>query len=128
MSLNLKFSVTSHPTIIVLTDNEKLGRAVCANLPPHYQTSLWITSTPAPTLDVTAMSISLIVVALGSSVSEPVVLLGQAALGPFISHAPILIISDRPFRADTREQIHHLDFPFTSAMLSRSVNEILAQT
>jgi len=67
----------------------------------------------------------LIVVAMSSPTSEPVVALSRASLTGQIGQVPLLIISDRPFQSDLDDQIIHLDFPFDIDRLHDKVEEIL---
>lgn len=68
----------------------------------------------------------LIVVAISSAHSEPLVALFHAALIGQIGRVPLLIISDRKFEPCLEGQIFHLDFPFESAALRRTVQSLLA--
>ena len=67
----------------------------------------------------------LIVVAMSSSTSEPIVALARASLAGRIGQIPLLIISDRPFHSDPDDQIIHLDFPFDIDGLHAKVKGIL---
>jgi DNA-binding response OmpR family regulator len=67
----------------------------------------------------------LIVVAMSSPSSEPVVALARASLTRQIGRVPLLIISDRPFLSDPDAQIIHLDFPFEIDRLHNKVKAIL---
>jgi hypothetical protein len=67
----------------------------------------------------------LIVVAMSSPTSEPVVALARASLAGRIGRVPLLIISDRPFQSEPDDQITHLDFPFDIDRLHDKVKEIL---
>ena len=67
----------------------------------------------------------LIVVALSSPSSEPVVMLSRNALTGYIGRVPTLIISDRPFNVDPQDQIFYLNFPFDIDQLADKVKEIL---
>jgi len=67
----------------------------------------------------------LIVVAMSSPTSEPVVALARASLAGQIGQVPLLIISDRPFHSDPNDRIIHLDFPFDIDGLCDKVKEVL---
>jgi hypothetical protein len=67
----------------------------------------------------------LIVVAMSSSTSEPIVALARASLAGRIGQVPLLIISDRPFHSEPDDQIAHLDFPFDIDGLYDKVKDIL---
>jgi len=68
---------------------------------------------------------NLIVVASGSSTSEPVVSLFNASLTKQIGQIPLLIISDRQFDANESGQIFHLDFPFNATELRKKVKQLV---
>ncbi len=55
----------------------------------------------------------LIVVALSSTASEPIVALAQAQAICHVGQVPVLIISDRQFDSDPDTRIAFLDFPFS---------------
>ena len=69
---------------------------------------------------------NLIVVASGSSTSEPLVTLFKASLTKQIGQIPLLIISDRQFDAHNPGQIFHLDFPFNAGDLRLKVKQLLS--
>jgi len=71
---------------------------------------------------------TLLIMALSSPNSEPVVALGQAALGGLLGHIPLLIISDRPFKAAPTNLIYHLEFPFNAEKLHHTVQTLLITT
>ena len=70
----------------------------------------------------------LIVVAMSSPVSEPVVALARASLSDYIGRVPILIISDRPVNPAPDAYIAHLDYPFNASGLHNKIKEILRNT
>lgn len=67
----------------------------------------------------------LIVVAVSSPSTEPVVTLVQSSLVDRIGQIPLLIISDRPFDAVPEAKISHLRFPFEPARLRDTIRGIL---
>ena len=110
--------------ILILCDNHKLAKALELNLQDHWPVSQWaLQASPQSTYP--ADSFSLIILALSSPASEPVVALTRAALVQLVGLIPLLVISDRPFRASPEARITHLDFPFGSEALYNKVQEIL---
>jgi hypothetical protein len=112
--------------IVVLSDNKGLSKAVEINLTSRLKVEVINVSRPASGLqDPSCEDCDLIIVALSSPCSEPVVALARASLAGTIGHVPLLIISDRPFQPDPADQIAHLDFPFDIETLQLRVSEIL---
>lgn len=115
--------------VVVLSDNEGLSRAIELALNKRLKVAKIIQSSPRrpedlrPEMD----DFDLIIVAMSSPNSEPVVALAKAALARQIGRVPILIISDKPFYPDPEDRIAHLDFPFTPDRLCRKVEEILQE-
>ena len=68
---------------------------------------------------------NLIVVASGSSTSEPLVTLFNASLTKQIGQIPLLIISDRQFDPNDAGRIFHLDFPFNAGDLRFKIKQLL---
>ena len=127
--------------VLVLTDSELLFFIIKANLQQvHLRIKLHNSVSVAPSLETNTnllqtvshnqidifSAVDLIIVAHSAYCSEPVVTLAQARLTDQIGRVPILIISDRPFEAKPVEQIYHLDFPFDSVKLRRTVESLLA--
>ena len=67
----------------------------------------------------------LVVLALSYSDSEPVVILDQAGLTGIVGVVPLLIISDRPFRAGLERRIFHIPFPFRAHTFRQVVDTVL---
>ncbi len=113
--------------ILVLSDNEGLSRAIELNLNGHLE--LEIVRLTASSLERQANqendNLALIILAVSSLASEPVVALSRASLADRIGQVPLLIISDRPFDSDPADRIAHLDFPFKVEDLHDKVDEIL---
>jgi hypothetical protein len=82
--------------IVIVSDDERLGRAIELNL-----------------------------LALSSCRSNPVVALAQASLPHLVGQVPILIISEHPFRSDLAYRIHHLSFPFDLDRFCERVRALL---
>ena len=114
--------------VLILSDNNGLSRAIELNLNRRLgveivtiaPSSLEQRGSPADNGD-----FDLIVVAMSSPTSEPIVALAKASLTGRIGQVPLLIISDRPFRSDPQAQITHLDFPFDIDKLHHKVRELL---
>lgn len=113
--------------VLVLSDNSGLARVVEVNLSNQLNMQV-IRSTSSTwrcdkTVDID--NFDLLVLAISSSVNEPVVALARASLTETIGRIPLLIISDRPFESEPEDQIEHLDFPFDVNTLRQKVDEIL---
>ena len=113
--------------VLVLSDNEGLTRAIELNLTSHLPveiTKLEMESRAQP-CDYADTEFDLMVVALSSPRSEPIVVLAKASLAGQIGRVPLLIISERPFHPDPSGRIVHLNFPFDVRGLYCKVQEIL---
>jgi hypothetical protein len=120
--------------VLVLSDNDGLSRAIELNLEhSDLQVVKFALSSPRQRCPEERRAGSqnevsdfdLIVVAMSSPTSEPVVALYRASLTGRIGQVPLLIISDRPFHSDPDDRIIHLDFPFDIDGLHDKVEEIL---
>jgi hypothetical protein len=129
--------------VLVLSDNDGLSRAIKLNLERSDLEVVKLALNPpgqrCPELrpesnrrafkgrrnQAETGDFDLIVVAMSSSTSEPIVALARASLAGRIGQVPLLIISDRPFHSDPDEQIIHLDFPFDIDGLHDKVKDIL---
>ena len=116
-------------SILVLSDNDLLARAIELNLAKTWTVRVLLL-TPESAVRRGSRAggdrhADLIVVAMRSPASEPVVALSRASLCGRIGQVPILIISDRPFDSHSDDQIIHLDFPFDINRLRGKVAEIL---
>lgn len=121
--------------VLVLSDNDGLSRAIELNL-KHSQLEIIKLALSPPgqrsepvegqrECQAEVGHFDLIVVAMSSPTSEPVVALARTSLIRQIGQVPLLIISDRPFQSDPDDQIIHLDFPFDIDRLHDKVEEIL---
>jgi hypothetical protein len=122
--------MTAHSTmkqIVVVSDSIGLSRAIEVNLKGLKVEVLKITCSPegGGAKGQVVHRCDLIIVALSSPASEPVVVLARASLAGQVGQVPLLIISDRPFECDPRDQIVHLDFPFDIDQLYGTVSAIL---
>lgn len=114
--------------VLILSDNEGLSRAIALNLRSCLEVKIarWEPESPQswrrrPEDD----SFDLMIVAVSSHTSEPVVTLARASLAGSIGQIPLLIISDRPFDSAPDDRITHLDFPFDIERLCLTVREML---
>jgi hypothetical protein len=120
--------------VLVLSDNDGLSRAIGLNLErSDLEVVEFALSSPGQRCpeerragsQAEVGDFDMIVVAMSSPTSEPVVALARASLAGRIGQVPLLIISDRPFHSDPDDQIIHLDFPFDIDGLRAKVKEIL---
>ena len=113
--------------VLVLSDRDMLFDVIKINLEKISATVVRFEETPngngsyVNNID----QFDLIVVASGSSTSEPVVTLFNASLTKQIGQIPMLIISDRQFNPNTAGRIFHLDFPFNAGDLRVRVKQLL---
>jgi DNA-binding response OmpR family regulator len=116
--------------VLVLSDNEGLSKAIELNLERSdlEVVSFALSSPEQQESQAEVGDCDLIVVAMSSPDSEPVVALARASLAGRIGQVPLLIISDRPFHSKPGDRIIHLDFPFDLDRLHDKVKEILQET
>jgi len=112
-------------TAVVLSDNEGLSRVIELALEKYVR----VVRLPNPPGQVEAFNepgdLHLIVLAMSSPASEPIIALARASLVNRIGQVPILIISDKPFQSNPADRIVHLNFPFTIDGLYTKVEEIM---
>lgn len=114
--------------VLILSDSEGLSRAIELNLNSRLEVKIIKLAPKSPQqwkIQTEADGFDLIVLAMSSPSSEPVVALAKASLTEQIGQTPLLIISDRPFDSEPTHRITHLNFPFDIDRLCRKVNEIL---
>ncbi len=115
--------------ILVISDNDMLAQVIAWSLRTGLKMRAKVQVSAAKHSRSTELYdkniLDLIVVAMSSPNNEPVVALARAALGNYIGHIPILIISDKSFQSDLGVHIVHLDFPFVIDKLNDKVNAIL---
>lgn len=119
----------SDKRVLVLSDNDALSRALCLKLRSKLISSgitiEWGAGAEAePRAE--PDDIDLIIVAMGSAIVEPIVVLSQASLLKCVGEVPLLILSDRPFRSSPQEKILRLDLPYDVDELPYWVREMLA--
>lgn len=112
--------------VLVLSDDDLLSEVIELALGEYTVQTVSIPgeapSEPGqPDLDHT----DLIIVALGSFNSEPVVALAKTALSGVIGRIPLLIISSKRFQPDDHVPIYHLDFPFNVRELQAQVRRAM---
>ena len=117
-----------HRTIIIISDNDKLARALELNLLSYGSTLSLKLGAPPRSLPPAAINPDLIIIALSAPDSEPLVALARAALGQYLGRIPVLVISDREFTTGPGESIGYLHFPFSTEALRRAVHELLTTT
>jgi DNA-binding response OmpR family regulator len=114
--------------ILVVSDDSRLSRAIELNLNSRLAVEI-VTATTGPAeerADRTQKDDpALIVVAMSSPSSEPVVALARARLTHHVGRVPILLISDRPVCPALDTKIGHLEYPFGIDALRDKVAEIL---
>jgi DNA-binding response OmpR family regulator len=114
--------------VLLVSDNDRLARAIELTLNESLKVqvaSFWSGSPGQGENLVEANGHDLIVLALSSPTSEPIVFLRRASLIERVGQVPLLIISDRRFYADLDNQVFHLDFPFDAGDLLHKVEVIL---
>ncbi len=113
--------------ILILSDNDKLSKAIEVILTSRGWTAETVASKPPkqPENQAKSNNLGLIVVAMSSPASEPVVALARASLAKQIGQTPLLIISDEPFHSNSDDLIVHLNFPFAIDELHHKVEAIL---
>ncbi len=72
-------------------------------------------------------ALDIIIVAMSSPASEPLVAVARASLTAHIGRVPLLIISSRPFQSNPEERITHLYFPFDMDALYDRVRRVLQE-
>ena len=113
--------------ILVLSDDARLSRVIEVNLDGSPSVEiLTLDSLEQRGALAVDEDFDLVVVAMSSPSSEPVVALSKASLARLIGRVPFLIISDRPFDSDWDARIVHLDFPFDVGEFCHTVERILA--
>jgi hypothetical protein len=68
--------------------------------------------------------VDLIVLALSSPTSDPLLALIRASLLERVGQVPLLIISDRPFHSDPDAKIFYLEFPFDADRFSAQIDRV----
>lgn len=115
--------------VLIIGDDRFLVDLVATNLLPIAADVVVLDEPTA--INFTALSAGLhacllVILALSQSTQEPVVVLAQTNLTHLVGTIPLLIISDRPFRADLKRRIYHLPFPFHANTLHAMVERLMA--
>jgi hypothetical protein len=114
--------------VFILSDNEGLSRAIALNLSSCLEVRAARFEPGSPQdweFQTENDGFDLMIVAMSSPTSEPVVALARASLAGSIGQVPLLIISNRPFDSAPDDRITHLDFPFDIDRLCHTVCEML---
>ncbi len=111
--------------VLVLSDNDGLSRAIKLNLNSYLDVQVVNLAPSVQQHQSDVGQCDLMIVAMSSSTSEPIVALTRASLTEHVGQVPLLIISDRPFRYEPEDHIAHLEFPFEIDTLRRKVKEML---
>jgi hypothetical protein len=114
--------------VLILSDNSGLSRAIALNLRSclEVKTARFEPESPQSwRLQTENDGFDLMIVAMSSHASEPIVTLARASLAGSIGQVPLLIISDRPFDSAPDDRIIHLDFPFDIERLCHTVCKML---
>ena len=112
--------------ILVLSDNDGLSRAIKSNVNGPLEIVRLVSSPPGQLgTQAEIGDFDLIVVAMSSPSSDPLIALSRISQVRQIRQAPILIISEKPFCPAPGDRIIHLDFPFEVDQLRTLVQEIL---
>lgn len=114
--------------VLVVSDDSRLSRAIELNLNSRLAVEVVTATTDLAeqrTDRTQEGNLALIVVAMSSPSSEPVVALARARLTHYIGRVPILLISDRPVCPARDTKIGHLEYPFGIDALRDKVAEIL---
>ncbi len=110
--------------IIVISDNDGLAKVIDMALNKEFTITPVVLSASGPDLaGIGRCQPDLIIVALSSFSSEPVVALSRASLVNRVGRVPVLIISDKPFDSAPDHQITYLEFPFDLDRLCARVHE-----
>ena len=111
--------------VLILSDNKSLSRAIELNLNSRLEVKIIKLASELPTqweAQTGTTDFDLIILAMSSPDSEPVVTLARASLIKRIGQTPLLIISDRPFDVEPEHRITHLNFPFEIDRLCSTVH------
>ena len=117
--------------VLVLSDNDGLSRVIRLNLNSCMDVEIVRFRPDSQDKQVVQAGngdFDLLVVAMSSPTSEPIVALSRSSLASQIGRIPLLIIFDRPFNSDPEDRIVHLDFPFDIDKLCRKVQDMLQDT
>jgi DNA-binding NtrC family response regulator len=123
VSLDLK-----RKRVLILSDNAGLSRAIALNLDSRLEVEtvrFEPKSAQRGRRETRSDGFDLMIVAMSSPTSEPIVALARASLAVQIGQIPLLIISNRPFDSTPEDRITYLDFPFDIDRLCYTVRKML---
>jgi len=116
-------------SILVLCDHDALFAAIelaLTWLPGVHVLRLTTGATAdAPRSRSPGRTADLVMVAAAALTSDPFTMLSDAGLLAQVGETPILILSERPTRAETGDRITYLNFPFDMDQLTATVQTIL---
>jgi len=115
--------------VLVLSDNDRLSRAIEFNLGRHLDVMRLPLCLPGQRMNpVETENFDLVVVAMSSPTNDPFAILTRTSLSQQIGQIPMVIISGRSFRTKSGDRIVHMDFPFDIGELYSQVTRILRET
>ena len=112
---------------LVISDHDRLARAIALVL--HRCLDVEMVKLESDSLrewKPQDLDLVLIVLALSSVDSEPLVLLSRASLGAQIGQVPILIVSERAFVSDPGDHVFHVDLHDMDKLCAKA-SEILRE-
>jgi CheY-like chemotaxis protein len=123
--------VAADPTpkrILVLSDNDGLSRAIKSNVNGSPEVVRLASNLPGQQrAQAENGDFDLIVVAMSSPSSNPLIALSRISQMRQVKQVPILIISEKSFCPAPGDRIIHLDFPFEVDQFSALVQELLQE-
>jgi hypothetical protein len=112
--------------VLVISDHASVAKAIELSSAPNLEITKILLDAPNHSDHQLANNhFDLMILALSSYESEPIVALARTSLSRFIGQIPILVISDKFFQSDSVNRIIHMDFPFTMEQLNIQVDNIL---
>ena len=117
--------------VLIVSDHERFSRAlelIMSNRPDVEIIKLEPNTSSCQERSNLNGDLDLIILALGSPNSEPLVVLTRNWLMEQVGQVPLLILSDRPFDCDLENRIFSLDLPFAAGRFRDKVTEILQTT
>ncbi len=119
---------SAEKSILILGDDNRVLKVVQSVLPSEYRiVKIDAIHPDRQSCPISTCNCDLIILALSSCTSEPIVVLGRVFPTIEFGRVPILISSDRPFPSDERIRIFHIEFPFSAGCLLARVREIMQQ-
>ena len=116
----------AHKKILVLSDDSRLTRAIELILEGWVIEKLALSAAAQQTPQLEMGEVGLIVIALSSSVNEPVAALNLISLIDQAGQNPLLIISEKRIRPRPDNLAVQMDFPFDVDEFRKNVLKILS--